>query len=344
MQGVVVTGARAAVVVTPATDQEARDAAPQDEAAHSAIAPRAETPQPASVVTPWPGVHQPLPQALGQSIRELEHALDLSICLLIQQGSDRPYDNVGEAARSAFFELLKDLPRNRPVGLLIDSPGGYARSAYQIARLLQRHCGGFVAIVPRFAKSAATILSLGADRILMHEHAELGPLDAQIFDPDREAEGSALDEVQALERLHAQALTLVDSTMTLMLQRTTKRVDVLLPTVMNFVAQTTRPLFEKIDAVHFTATSRVLKVAETYATKLLERRCPRQQAEQIASRLVYDYPEHGFVIDSEEAQSLGLQVELFTPQQQVMADVIVAHLDGISAVGRMREERTTHAR
>jgi ClpP class serine protease len=33
--------------------------------------------------------------------------------------------------------------------------------------LLKRHCGGFVAVVPRYAKSAATLLALGADEIIL---------------------------------------------------------------------------------------------------------------------------------------------------------------------------------
>jgi hypothetical protein len=243
------------------------------------IAPEASErlPAPPAIVTPWPGAQHPLRPELARAINDLQNSLGLTVLLLVQQGSERPMDDIGDPTREGLRALLGDLPRQH-IGLLIDSPGGYARSAYQIARLLQRHCGGFTAIVPRQAKSAATILALGADRILMHEHAELGPLDAQVFDPDREAQGSALDEVQALERLHAQALELVDSTMALMITRTGKRVETLLPTVMNFVAQTTRPLFEKIDAVHFTATSRTLRVAEQYAIKLLERKYSSQQA------------------------------------------------------------------
>lgn len=74
-----------------------------------------------------------------------------------------------------------------------------ANSAYELAMLLRRHCGGFDAIIPRRAKSAATLLSLGADSIYMNDHAELGPLDFQVFDRDREELLSGLDEVQSLE-------------------------------------------------------------------------------------------------------------------------------------------------
>ena len=77
--------------------------------------------------------------------------------------------------------------------------------------------------------SAATLLTLGADGILMGPDASLGPLDAQIFDIETEMYGSVLNEVQALERLRAYALESVDETMQLLVTRTGKRVETLLP-------------------------------------------------------------------------------------------------------------------
>ncbi len=58
--------------------------------------------------------------------------------------------------------------------LVIDSGGGYAQAAFQIANLFRRHAGGFTAVVPRYAKSAATLLTLGADEIHSVQHED-GP-------------------------------------------------------------------------------------------------------------------------------------------------------------------------
>src|SRR3954464_1318288 len=107
---------------------------------------------------------------------------------------------------SCIEDSIDTLPQGSPVALVIHSPGGEARAAYQLATILRKHCGSFVAVVPRYAKSAATLLSLGASRILLGRCAELGPRDAQWEDPEREEHLSALDEVQALERLQAAAL------------------------------------------------------------------------------------------------------------------------------------------
>lgn len=166
--------------------------------------------------------------------------------------------------------------------------------------MIQRASGGFVAVVPRIAKSAATLLVTGADGLLMGCDAELGPLDAQIMDRDTEDYGSALNEVQALERLNVVALDQIDQTMFLLLARTGKKTDVLLPRVLDFVASMMRPLVEKIDTVHYTQRSRVLKVGEDYAVRLLQKRVG-DDAPKIARDLVNNYPEHGFIIDRDEA-------------------------------------------
>lgn len=78
------------------------------------------------------------------------------------------------------------------IHLWIDSIGGSADSAYKLACLLRARSRRLVAIVPDYAKSAATLLALAADELFMDDGAELGPLDAQIshqkvlvrFDPN----------------------------------------------------------------------------------------------------------------------------------------------------------------
>ena len=43
--------------------------------------------------------------------------------------------------------------------------------------------------MPFWAKSAATLLCLGADKIVLGEHAELGPLDVQIYEEKKAGTG-----------------------------------------------------------------------------------------------------------------------------------------------------------
>jgi hypothetical protein len=171
----------------------------------------------------------------------------------------------------------------------------------------------------------------------MGSHAELGPLDAQVFDFEREQYSSALDEVQALERVDAFAMQAIDEFVILTIQRTGKKISTIMPSALEFVGHMMRPLMEKIDTVHYSQSSRVLKVAEEYATRLLVPRHGPSQARNIARRLVEKYPEHGFVIDIEEIERLGLKPVKPTLEVGAAIDALIDHVDSFTAVGELRE-------
>lgn len=203
----------------------------------------------------------------------------------------------------AFLNARDDLTNER-VALVIDSPGGYADIAYRIARAIQRHSGGFTAVIPRWAKSAATLLTLGADAIVLGHDAEIGPLDVQVYDQEREERGSALDEIQALEQLHQVALQQLNQNLTLMRFVTRRRYDVVLPHASKLASDMMAPLLDKIDTVHYAKQSRMLAVAEEYAIRLMSPQTSRDHAREIAERLVKRYPAHDFVIDRLEAKTM----------------------------------------
>jgi len=79
-----------------------------------------------------------------------------------------------------FEELVSDASEEQDLHLLLDSPGGDGETALRIARSAQARCRRFIVIVPDQAKSAGTILALGADEILMGPTSDLGPIDPQL--------------------------------------------------------------------------------------------------------------------------------------------------------------------
>lgn len=288
----------------------------------------------------YPGLQKPLPAKFVETVQEIEKHINKPVWLLIHR-SDSLFNQIDEQLKKMFFNSRAKLTPKKPIALIIDSPGGQAKSAYQLARLFNKHCGGFTAIVPRYAKSAATLLTLGANSIILNEFAELGPLDAQLFDPDREEIGSALDQVQTLERLNAFALETIDQTVMMLINRTGKKVESLLPITMRYVSDVMRPLLEKVDVIHYTQVARILKVAEEYAVRLLQPRYTKEHAERIARHLVEKYPEHGFVIDADEASNpeLGLEIERPDAHLASLMDKLVHILPDtrFSIIGRLEE-------
>jgi hypothetical protein len=296
----------------------------------------AETKAPVYHASLFPGQERTLAPGFVALVQQLEEALGMPVWLLIHS-DDRKCGSVDETIVRAFYGARESMESGKPIALVIDSLGGYAKSAYRLATLLRRHCGGFVAVIPRCAKSAATLLALGAKDIYLGQYGELGPLDAQVFDPDSEESFSALDEVQTLERLHAFALEAVDKSMVLMVGRTGMKVQTLLPEMLAFVSQLVTPLLAGVDPVHYTQMSRVLKEAEEYATRLLRVTHKQDVAQGIARHLVERFPEHGFMIDHDEAKEIGLHVRALPKEVGPLLDRMVPFLPKLTAVGRLQE-------
>jgi hypothetical protein len=197
-------------------------------------------------------------------------------------------------------------------------------------------------VIPHYAKSAATLFALGAETIVLGELAELGPLDAQIVHSDQERMGSALEVLQSVERLNSEALQALDAQVFHLLPRSRKRISDLLPITMKFVSDLMRPLWERIDTVQFTQVARVLKVGQDYAERLLASRYGEKQAVDIATALTKRYPDHGFVIDSEEAERIGLEVEV-APDFGLFSPLSILPRDG-TIVGVIREVENVAAK
>lgn len=198
------------------------------------------------------------------------------------------------------------------------------------------------------------MIALAAKNLIVGRDAELGLLDVQIFDFDREDYGSALNTVQSLERLNAFAAAAIDQTMNLLARRTGKRTDVLLPFVLDYVATFLRPLLEKIDTADYTKKSRDLKLTEEYAVRLMRANYSFARARRIARQLVEKYPTHGFVIDQHEAANLlpvgqdgetyGLGLSLCktlspadTRRMEHVFEDMVPYLNDLTVAGRIVE-------
>ena len=64
--------------------------------------------------------------------------------------------------------------------LMINSPGGSPTTAEKIILTCRSYADSFRVIVPQSAMSAATLVAMGANGILMTETAEVGPIDPQM--------------------------------------------------------------------------------------------------------------------------------------------------------------------
>ncbi len=81
-----------------------------------------------------------------------------------------------------FVDLVHNVQPGKNLDLLLHTPGGDIDSAEKLISLVHTtvHPGQLRIIVPDYAKSAGTLMALGASKIVMSDTSELGPIDPQI--------------------------------------------------------------------------------------------------------------------------------------------------------------------
>lgn len=121
-------------------------------------------------------------KALIQSIQEKRKSK--VICYIT---SDR--DNLSLGIRNDIVPIIHkhilsiDSGDREKIDLLIYSRGGDSDTPWSIVSMFREYCeeGSFSVLIPFRAHSAATVIALGADEIVMTKKAELGPIDITII-------------------------------------------------------------------------------------------------------------------------------------------------------------------
>ena len=89
------------------------------------------------------------------------------------------------AISGGFADAIRDTPKGAPLDVMITSPGGDGETALTMANICRAERQDFRVIVPDIAKSAATLLALAADKVVMSSTSALGPIDPQIHSPNQ---------------------------------------------------------------------------------------------------------------------------------------------------------------
>jgi ClpP class serine protease len=187
-------------------------------------------------------------------------------------------DDLASWHSNRLYKAASKAKSEKPILLIVHSRGGSIEDGYLISKTCKRLSKDrFVVAVPRKAKSAATLLSLGADEIHMGLMSQLGPIDPQIRGWPAQAIKNALQIISDLACKHPDAAKMLG-----------------------------QYLAEKLDLNILGYFERINESAQQYAERLLMGKAlaPDKTASGLASHFVNHYKDHGFVIDFDEARSL----------------------------------------
>lgn len=201
----------------------------------------------------------------------------------------------GDAIRP-FIDQLELIPSDiKEVDFLIISNGGDPITALRMMSILRERFDNIAVLLPYVAYSAATILSLGADIIVMHKYSNLGPVDPQITVSHKGNDGK-VDNLQfGTEDIN----NFMD-----FLKR-----DVGLSN-QGHRANLAKELINQIGPVFIGNAKRSQRLSLTLSQKLLLSHLSRKnKAKKIAQKLNSSYYHHGYAVGRKEAIEIGLPVE-----------------------------------
>lgn len=223
-------------------------------------------------------------------------------------------EGIDDAICQKLLTALKEVGKQEKIAVFLESPGGDIDCTYRIVRSLRRNASNVEVLVARWAKSAATFFCLGADTIYMGQDAELGPLDTQLTDPKGSVfPKSALNAFKSLEYLRQYLLETLDQVVITLMRSGGMDIPYAIEAARPLVADIVGPLYQQVSPHELGEARRHLAVGEEYSKQVMRRYSYRhykpQRIDKIVDKLVWDYPSHSYVIDLEEAHSIGLSVK-----------------------------------
>lgn len=201
------------------------------------------------------------------------------------------YSPLDDSILVPLYKQLKKIGPTPKIDLILHSYGGTVDTPYKVVMLIREFCQEFSIIVPFAAKSAASMLVLGADEVIMGPLSELGPIDPLVKHPVYK---DILVPVQAVwhcfDYLQRSITTSGD------------------PEVVSFLAT---PMLNKLDPWLIGDYEKTIKASRQYAEILMSNymfKDSPERIERVARALTEGYFSHGYPIGHQEAKELGLNV------------------------------------
>jgi len=185
-----------------------------------------------------------------------------------------PNKSIDQGMADKIYNAIPD-NNDKPILIIIHNNGGRIEPAYLISKTCKELSPKFVVAIPRKAKSAATLISLGAREIHMGPMSEIGPIDPQFGGLPALGTGSSLESIAKIVTKYPKSSSMF-----------------------------AEYLKDKLDLRILGYFERVSESAKQYAIRLLNDKTLPIKIEDLAHKLVYEYKDHSFVIDKEEACEL----------------------------------------
>jgi hypothetical protein len=214
---------------------------------------------------------------------------------------DRPgmQTQIAADAVDLLTEHLDAIFPAKKISLILHTLGGSTMAAWNMVNMLRMFCDDLEIIVPARARSAGTLMCLGADRVLMTKQATLGPIDPSLTGPLNPAIPGAAPDSRAPVSVEA-----VRGYIEMAKQDFGVKSG-------GDMAQVLMNLSEKVHPLVLGSIFRSRSQIQTLARALLKSQVKdATKTKKIIDFLCSESGSHDYTINRREAKQLGLNVEV----------------------------------
>lgn len=180
------------------------------------------------------------------------------------------------------------------IDFLLISNGGDPITALRIISILRERFKKISVLLPNVAYSAATILSLGADEIIMHPYSNLGPVDPQLT-VSRQADNGQASKLEFSSEDIRNYIDFVKSDVGI--------------TDQNHLISAFNALAKEVGPLPIGSAKRSQQLSLSLSIRMLEMHMEdKSKASSIAKALNTAYYHHGYAVSRSEAQRIGLNI------------------------------------
>lgn len=203
------------------------------------------------------------------------------------------------------IKQIQSIPTTqREIDFLIISNGGDPITALRIISLLRERFDKISVLLPYVAYSAATILSLGADEIIMHPYSNLGPVDPQLT-VSRQSDNGQASQLQFSSEDIRNYIDFVKSDVGI--------------TDQEHLISAFNALAKEVGPLPIGSSKRSQQLSLSSSIKMLETHMEdKSKAAEIAKALNSSYYHHGYAVGRSEAKSIGLNIVFPDPELETL--------------------------
>ena len=230
--------------------------------------------------------------------REIEELRGRPVFVYVTSSRQNADGGMAPDALAEIIDQILLLPKDSgKADILVVSNGGDPTVAWRMLSLLRERVGTVGVLVPQSAFSAATLIALGADEIIMHACGNLGPVDPQITvqrprpgSNDKELIRFGSEDLAGFLRFVRESVGLSDQ---------------------EYLKSAFELFCKEAGAVPIGVATRAAQLSLSMGEKLLRmhmKDAEGQKAQAIAEALNTKFFYHGYPVGRKEAKEIGLKV------------------------------------